>query len=67
MTTEIYRNMLLEGARAARDRRRGGQRPADPLEPQRRRAGCEASDVAELARAPRLDEELSGVGCVDLR
>jgi ATP-dependent RNA helicase HelY len=52
MTTEIYRNMLLEGSRAARELPDGANTPA------------EASDVAELARRSRLDEELSGVGCV---
>src|SRR6185312_11226621 len=52
MTTEIYRNMLLEGSRAAREL------------PDEADAPVEASDVAELARRSRLDEELSGVGCV---
>jgi superfamily II RNA helicase len=80
MTTEIYRNMLLEGFRAAR------QLPAEVKEPpkgggrphgaSRARGGIapdvealpderlEAADVAELARRSQLDEELSGVGCV---
>jgi ATP-dependent RNA helicase HelY len=84
MTTEIYRNMLLEGFRAAR------QIPADTAEPRveaapstrptgrtHTRGGrapgevealpderLEAADVAELARRSRLDEDLSGVGCV---
>jgi hypothetical protein len=53
MTTEIYRNMLLEGSRAAREL------PDDIAG-----STAEASDVAELARRSRLDEELSGVGCV---
>ncbi len=69
MTTEIYRNMLLEGLRAAHvtpqeeaaellaqvDARHGAPR------------GVElpgAADVAEMARRARLDEELSSVGCV---
>jgi hypothetical protein len=43
MTTEIYRNMLLEGSRAAREL------PDDAGAP------VEASDVAELARRSRLD------------
>ncbi|MDE3230694.1 MAG: DEAD/DEAH box helicase [Chloroflexota bacterium] len=68
MTTEIYRNMLLEGLRAAHvspqtearalladlDARHDA-RAAEPLAP---------SDVAEMARRARLDEELSNVGCV---
>ncbi|HEX6818946.1 MAG TPA: DEAD/DEAH box helicase, partial [Ktedonobacterales bacterium] len=80
MTTEIYRNMLLEGCRAAQ------QIPADAIEPPAAPSGqaraskrggriaeevqalpnerLEAADVAELARRSRLDEELSGVGCV---
>jgi ATP-dependent RNA helicase HelY len=53
MTTEIYRNMLLEGSRAARELPAGAAVES-----------AEASDVAELARRSRLDEELSGVGCV---
>jgi len=70
MTTEIYRNMLLEGLRAAhvtpqaeasellagvdaRHQPRGAA--AAPVAP---------SDVAEMARRARLDEELSSVGCV---
>ncbi|HEX9035674.1 MAG TPA: DEAD/DEAH box helicase [Ktedonobacterales bacterium] len=69
MTTEIYRNMLLEGLRAAHvtpreeaagllaevDARHGAPRGA----PQ-----PGAADVAEMARRARLDEELSSVGCV---
>jgi ATP-dependent RNA helicase HelY len=69
MTTEIYRNMLLEGARAARmtiaeqanalvDPVRGRQAES------RERDVIEASDVAEMARRAAIDEELSGVGCV---
>ncbi len=68
MTTEIYRNMLLEGLRAAHvtpqaearellaevDARQAEQ-PAPPIAP---------SNVAEMARRARLDEELSSVGCV---
>gem|GEM_PF-128940 len=55
MTTEIYRNMLLEGSRAAREL--PGAQAGES-------ATAEASDVAELARRSRLDEELSGVSCV---
>ncbi|HEX8731978.1 MAG TPA: DEAD/DEAH box helicase [Ktedonobacterales bacterium] len=71
MTTEIYRNMLLEGLRAAHvspqaearalladlDARHDtrAEEPEEPLAP---------SDVAEMARRARLDEELSSVGCV---
>lgn len=71
MTTEIYRNMLLEGLRAAQNtpqeeaeellaplRNRQARRDADALVP--------ADDVAELARQSALDEELSSVGCVIL-
>ncbi|HEY7850621.1 MAG TPA: DEAD/DEAH box helicase, partial [Ktedonobacterales bacterium] len=71
MTTEIYRNMLLEGLRAAHvtpqaeagellaavDARHGAQ-PATPA------ATAAPSNVAEMARRARLDEELSSVGCV---
>lgn len=67
MTTEIYRNMLLEGLRAAHaspreeaagllsgvDARHGAPRGQQP-----------AVDVVEMARRARLDEELSSVGCV---
>ncbi len=69
MTTEIYRNMLLEGLRAAHvtpqeeaagllagvDTRHGAPRGVEPPG---------AADVAEMARRARLDEELSSVGCV---
>jgi ATP-dependent RNA helicase HelY len=69
MTTEIYRNMLLEGLRAAHqtpkeeatgllaevDARHGAPRGVAPPG---------AADVAEMARRARLDEELSSVGCV---
>ncbi|HEX6541626.1 MAG TPA: DEAD/DEAH box helicase [Ktedonobacterales bacterium] len=67
MTTEIYRNMLLEGARAAR---MSIADEADALlAPVRARSArdgalIEASDVAEMARRAAIDEELSGVGCV---
>jgi ATP-dependent RNA helicase HelY len=69
MTTEIYRNMLLEGARAARGvtpRQEADELLAPARErAQRARAGIpEAADVAELARRAAIDEELSGVGCV---
>lgn len=69
MTTEIYRNMLLEGARAAQLTVSGeaeallrpvAQRSVarDEMDP------APADDIAELARRAALDEELSGVGCV---
>lgn len=71
MTTEIYRNMLLEGLRAAQVtpdeeakallaplRARGEQRDDGDSE------SLPADDVAELARRAALDEELSTVGCV---
>jgi ATP-dependent RNA helicase HelY len=67
MTTEIYRNMLLEGSRAAQTT------PAEEadalLDPLRARAEGDdalpaADDVAALARHAALDEELSTVGCV---
>jgi ATP-dependent RNA helicase HelY len=62
MTTEIYRNMLLEGSRAAR----GTSPPAPPL----KREGSGDGDAAyavsarDFARQAALDEELSNVGCV---
>ncbi|MBF6589007.1 MAG: DEAD/DEAH box helicase [Ktedonobacterales bacterium] len=70
MTTEIYRNMLLEGCRAAR--RSADEEAAELVAPLRQRwdahargAGMlETADAAELARQAELDEELSGVGCV---
>jgi superfamily II RNA helicase len=69
MTTEIYRNMLLEGLRAAHvtpreqaagllaevDARHGAPPGVEALS---------AADVVEMARRARLDEELSSVGCV---
>jgi ATP-dependent RNA helicase HelY len=58
MTTEIYRNMLLEGSRAAREL------PADAGVVSADASAVMETDVAELARRSRLDEELSGVGCV---
>ena len=69
MTTEIYRNMLLEGARAAQITI---SEEADALlRPVAVRAttgqftdAAPADDIAELARQAALDEELSGVGCV---
>lgn len=74
MTTEIYRNMLLEGARAARMTvTEEASALVDPLRarnartPRASRGGNsirEASDVAEMARRAAIDEELSGVGCV---
>jgi ATP-dependent RNA helicase HelY len=62
MTTEIYRNMLLEGARAARSATAAQQ--ADELVAPARAGIPEAADAAELARRAAIDEELSGVGCV---
>ena len=78
MTTEIYRNMLLEGLRAG-----ATLSPADEAEqflaPVVRRAALHsraarasqesgdaapADDVAALARSAALDEELSTVTCV---
>jgi hypothetical protein len=71
MTTEIYRNMLLEGARAARMTiAEEASALIDPLRARKTynardgRAAREASDVAEMARRAAIDEELSGVGCV---
>jgi len=68
MTTEIYRNMLLEGARAARmtidDEANALLDPVRTRAIRNERAGMEASDVAEMARRAAIDEELSGVGCV---
>lgn len=70
MTTEIYRNMLLEGSRVARQT--ASEEAEVLVRPVRTRAYAggapdrvpEAADVAEMARRARLDEELSGVGCV---
>ncbi len=65
MTTEIYRNMLLEGCRAASK----AQPAADPDVAagdtlQDSPGIIAADDVAELAHQAALDEELSTVGCV---
>jgi superfamily II RNA helicase len=70
MTTEIYRNMLLEGLRAAR--MTPAEEAAELVLPVRqrwdtrglRKGALEAADAAELARQARLDEELSDVACV---
>ena len=70
MTTEIYRNMLLEGLRAAQVS--VAEEAEELLQPVRERSAREeagdaipaADDVAELARQTALDEELSTVGCV---
>ncbi|HEU5348896.1 MAG TPA: DEAD/DEAH box helicase, partial [Ktedonobacterales bacterium] len=68
MTTEIYRNMLLEGARAAR--MTVAEEADSLLAPVHARnvrddgAMLEAADVASMARRAAIDEELSGVGCV---
>jgi superfamily II RNA helicase len=74
MTTEIYRNMLLEGARAARmtasEEASALLAPVRVRTAQNARNGAgerdvpEAADVAEMARRAAIDEELSGVGCV---
>ena len=68
MTTEIYRNMLLEGARAARmtvtEEASALLAPLEARNAHDERALIEASDVAEMARRAAFDEELSGVGCV---
>ncbi|MGZ3679209.1 MAG: DEAD/DEAH box helicase [Ktedonobacterales bacterium] len=67
MTTEIYRNMLLEGLRAAQV---SVEDEAEALiQPVRERAALDddalaADDVVALARQTALDEELSTVGCV---
>lgn len=68
MTTEIYRNMLLEGVRAAQ--LAPGEEALQLLAPLARRVpeaaatAAPADDVAELARSAALDEQLSTVGCV---
>lgn len=66
MTTEIYRNMLLEGLRAAQAP--PGEEAAELVLPVAARASQDdtpaADDIAELARRAALDEELSSVGCV---
>ena len=80
MTTEIYRNMLLEGLRAASitppeeangllahvTARDTGGRPTAPdgKDSANQENIVAADDVAELARRAVLDEELSTVGCV---
>jgi superfamily II RNA helicase/transcriptional regulator with XRE-family HTH domain len=64
MTTEIYRNMLLEGSRAAR-------RPPAPTAEEGSADDAAADGGAaftvsarDFARQAALDEELSNVGCV---
>jgi ATP-dependent RNA helicase HelY len=71
MTTEIYRNMLLEGLRAAQmtSAQEAETLLASVREHVAARDGSEgepvaADDVVELARRAALDEELSTVGCV---
>ena len=76
MTTEIYRNMLLEGSRAARTTPPSAEADAllagirahtEAATENETPPGDElvaADDVAELARRAALDEELSSVGCV---
>ena len=74
MTTEIYRNMLLEGSRVARQLGTAPRDEASELlrgvarrnseRAQAENALPEAADIVELARRARLDEELSSVGCV---
>jgi superfamily II RNA helicase len=71
MTTEIYRNMLLEGSRAARSP--GGAAPTESARASAFEAGERRHDsaarqlamaAADFARQAALDEELSSVGCV---
>ncbi len=62
MTTEIYRNMLLEGARAASDT--GETEAIGEGIPGESAKVLAAADPAELAHQAELDEELSTVGCV---
>ncbi len=68
MTTEIYRNMLLEGLRAAHVTPQAEASEllaeVDARQNPRIEAPIAPSDVAEMARRARLDEELSSVGCV---
>ena len=68
MTTEIYRNMLLEGLRAAHVTPQAEASEllagVDARHNPRAEAPLAPSDVAEMARRARLDEELSSVGCV---
>src|SRR6185312_8324335 len=70
MTTEIYRNMLLGGARAARitvtEEASALLAPLEARNAHDERALMEASDVAAMARLAAVDEELSRVGCVIL-
>ena len=65
MTTEIYRNMLLEGSRVAQ---LSASEEARLLVGNRERNGDDgalaADDTVELARHANLDEQLSTVGCV---
>ncbi len=60
MTTEIYRNMLLEGCRAAST----SQSTVSDDIAEDHSPFIAADDVAELAHQAALDEELSTVGCV---
>jgi ATP-dependent RNA helicase HelY len=71
MTTEIYRNMLLEGCRAAS--MTPAEEASELLAPVGRRGTASviaaesviaADDVVELARQAALDEEFSTVGSV---
>jgi superfamily II RNA helicase len=80
MTTEIYRNMLLEGCRAASltpteeanelladvtaRATRSHQAAFEGKGSANQESIVAADDVAELARRAALDEELSTVGCV---
>src|SRR5262249_44395889 len=65
MTTEIFRNMLLEGLRAAhRTPEVEAVALPPPIDEPAEEAAIAADDVAELARRTALDEELSTVGCV---
>ncbi|HZC07899.1 MAG TPA: DEAD/DEAH box helicase [Ktedonobacterales bacterium] len=71
MTTEIYRNMLLEGLRAAHvtpqdeaSELLGGIDARHARRTEQQAEAVAPSNVAEMARRARLDEELSSVGCV---
>ncbi|HEY7982853.1 MAG TPA: DEAD/DEAH box helicase [Ktedonobacterales bacterium] len=63
MTTEIYRNMLLEGSRSAR-RAQGATPAAAPAAGEAGEPDTFAITARDFARQAALDDELSGVGCV---
>ncbi|HEX9056795.1 MAG TPA: DEAD/DEAH box helicase [Ktedonobacterales bacterium] len=69
MTTEIYRNMLLEGSRAGRtgtseQRDEGADGNGEVGGSGAKRSGRAAISAIDFARQAALDEELSSVGCV---